>query len=301
MAEAGGTARLIDGKAHAAALRARVKGQVQALKERHGLMPGLAVILVGGNPASQVYVGSKRKMTQEVGMRSLERNLPQATSEAALLEEIRRLNDDPSVNGILVQLPLPPQIREAAVIAALDPRKDVDGFHPENVGRLWSGGEGMVPCTPLGCLLLLDASLPALAGLSAVVVGRSNIVGKPVSALLVRRSCTVTIAHSQTRALPEVCRRADILIAAVGKPELVRGDWIKPGAVVIDVGINRVAGAEAGKTRLVGDVAFGEALERAGAITPVPGGVGPMTIACLLSNTVTAACRQAGIAPPPAA
>jgi methylenetetrahydrofolate dehydrogenase (NADP+)/methenyltetrahydrofolate cyclohydrolase len=298
MAEAGGAARLIDGKVHAAAFRARVAGQVRELKERHGLTPGLAVILVGDNPASQVYVGSKRRMTLEVGMRSLERNLPSSTSETALLDEIRRLNDDASVNGILVQLPLPPQIREAAVIAALDPRKDVDGFHPENVGRLWTGGEGMVPCTPLGCLLLLEANLPSLAGQRAVVVGRSNIVGKPIAALLLSRSCTVTIAHSRTRDLKDECRRADILVAAVGKPELVRGDWVKPGATVIDVGINRVPGMEAGKSRLVGDVAFAEAVKVAGAITPVPGGVGPMTIACLLSNTVTAACRQAGIAPP---
>jgi len=301
MTEAATGARIIDGKAIAAGLRARVKAQVETLKERHGLVPGLAVILVGENPASQVYVGSKRKMTQDVGMRSFERNLPQATSEAALLEEINRLNDDSSVNGILVQLPLPPQIREAAVIAALDPKKDVDGFHPENVGRLWTGAEGMVPCTPLGCILLLEANLPSLAGLSAVVIGRSNIVGKPVAALLVRRSATVTIAHSKTRSLPEECRRADILVAAVGKPELVRGDRIKPGAVVIDVGINRVASSEPGKTRLVGDVAFAEVVKVAGAITPVPGGVGPMTIACLLANTVTAACRQMGIAPPPPA
>ena len=298
MVETATGARIIDGKAFAAGLRARVADQVRQITARHGLVPGLAVILVGDNAASQVYVGSKRKMTVEVGMHSLERNLPRETSEGALLAEIRRLNDDASVHGILVQLPLPPHIREAAVIDALDPRKDVDGFHTENVGRLWTGGEGMVPCTPLGCLLLLEANLPQLAGLRAVVVGRSNIVGKPTAALLVSRSCTVTIAHSRTRDLAAECRRADILVAAVGKPELVRGDWIKPGATVIDVGINRVAAESGGKSRLVGDVAFAEAVKVAGAVTPVPGGVGPMTIACLLRNTVTAACRQAGIALP---
>ncbi|MFI4987870.1 MAG: bifunctional methylenetetrahydrofolate dehydrogenase/methenyltetrahydrofolate cyclohydrolase FolD [Alphaproteobacteria bacterium] len=299
MAEATSAARIIDGKALAAEVRARVAADVRLLKERHGLTPGLAVVLVGDNPASQVYVGSKRKMTLEVGMRSLERNLATETSEADLLAEIRRLNDDATINGILVQLPLPPQIREAAVIEALDPKKDVDGFHTRNVGELWTGSAGMVPCTPLGCLMLLEANLPSLAGLSAVVVGRSNIVGKPVAALLLGRSCTVTIAHSRTRDLPGECRRADILVAAVGKPELVRGDWIKPGATVIDVGINRIAAeGQPGKSRLVGDVAFAEAVKVAGAVTPVPGGVGPMTIACLLRNTVTATCRQAGIAPP---
>ncbi len=299
MAETAAGARIIDGKAFAAGLRARVADEVRALKERHGLTPGLAVILVGDNAASQVYVGSKRKMTLEVGMRSLELNLAKETSEAALLAEIRALNEDVAVNGILVQLPLPPQIREAAVIEALDPAKDVDGFHKRNVGELWTGGQGMVPCTPLGCVMLLEANLPSLAGLRALVLGRSNIVGKPVAGLLVARSCTVTIAHSRTRDLAAECRRADILVAAVGKPEMVRGDWIKPGAVVIDVGINRVPlEGQPGKQHIVGDVAFAEAVKVAGALTPVPGGVGPMTIACLLRNTLSATCRQAGVALP---
>lgn len=253
------------------------------------------MILVGDSPASQVYVGSKRKATAAAGMLSFERNLSAAASEAALLAEIRRLNGDARVHGILVQLPLPTHIRDAAVIEALDPAKDVDGFHTHNVGLLWSGGEGMVPCTPLGCLMLLEATLGELAGLRAIVVGRSNIVGKPAAALLLRKSCTVTLAHSRTRELAEECRRADIIVAAAGKPELVRGGWIKPGATVIDVGINRVPSAVPGRSRLVGDVAFAEAVKVAGAITPVPGGVGPMTIACLLRNTLVAACRQAGI------
>jgi methylenetetrahydrofolate dehydrogenase (NADP+)/methenyltetrahydrofolate cyclohydrolase len=291
----GRAATLIDGKQFAAGLRQRVAADVARLKSQHGLTPGLAVVLVGENPASQVYVGSKRKETVAAGMRSIERNLPATTSEADLLAEIRRLNEDPAVHGILVQLPLPSQIREAAVIEALDPRKDVDGFHTRNVGLLWTGGEAMVPCTPLGCVMLLESVHRDLAGMRAVVVGRSNIVGKPVAGLLIRRSCTVTIAHSKTRDLPGECRRADILVAAVGKAEMIRGEWVKPGATVIDVGINRVAG-EAGKSRLVGDVNFAEASRVAGAITPVPGGVGPMTIACLLRNTVTAACRQKGIA-----
>lgn len=291
-------ARIIDGKAFAADLRARVAADVQRLKARHGLTPGLAVVLVGDNPASQVYVGSKRKQTVEAGIISLERNLPATTSEAELLAEIRRLNDDKNVHGILVQLPLPPQIREAAVIEALDPRKDVDGFHTRNVGLLWTGGEGMVPCTPLGCLMLLKATLGELTGRRAVVVGRSNIVGKPLAALLLRQNCTVTIAHSRTQALADECRRADILVAVVGKPRMVRGDWIKPGAIVIDVGINRMPGSEPGKSRIVGDVAFEEAIKVAGAITPVPGGVGPMTLACLLSNTLAAACCQTGIEAP---
>jgi methylenetetrahydrofolate dehydrogenase (NADP+)/methenyltetrahydrofolate cyclohydrolase len=298
MTDAATTARIIDGKAFAEGLRARVADEVKRLEASHGTTPGLAVILVGDNPASSVYVGNKRKQTGEAGMRSLERNLPRETSEAELLAEIRRLNEDPAVHGILVQLPLPPQIREAAVIEALDPRKDVDGFHTRNVGLLWTGGEAMVPCTPLGCLMLLEATLPKLEGQRAVVIGRSNIVGKPVAALLLSRSATVTIAHSRTRDLAGECRRADILVAAVGKPELVRGDWIKPGATVIDVGINRVPADEPGKSRIIGDVAFAEAAKVAGAVTPVPGGVGPMTIACLLRNTVTAACRQIG-APAP--
>jgi methylenetetrahydrofolate dehydrogenase (NADP+)/methenyltetrahydrofolate cyclohydrolase len=291
-------ARLIDGKAIAAGLRARVGAAVAGLKAKHGLTPGLAVILVGEDAASQVYVGAKRRETAAAGMHSLERNLPPETSEAALLAEIDRLDRDPAVHGILVQLPLPPHIREAAVIEALDPAKDVDGFHTRNVGLLWTGADGLVPCTPLGCLMLLEETLGgALEGRHALVLGRSNIVGKPVAALLLRQNCTVTLAHSKTRELPAECRRADILVAAVGRPEMVRGDWIKPGAAVIDVGINRVP-AEGGKSRLVGDVAFAEARAVAGAITPVPGGVGPMTIACLLRNTLVAACRQNGIAPP---
>ena len=291
-------AKIIDGKAFAEGVRARVAKDVAWLKTEHRPTPGLAVILVGDNPASGAYVRSKKKATIEAGMNSVDRTLPASTGEAALLAEIRRLNDDPAIHGILVQLPLPAQIREAAVIEALDPRKDVDGFHTRNVGLLWTGGKGLIPCTPLGCLMLLKDTLGDLAGARAVVLGRSNIVGKPVASLLVRESCTVTIAHSRTRALAEECRRADILVAAVGKPNMVRGDWIKPGAAVIDVGINRVAAETPGKSRLVGDVAFAEAIKVAGAITPVPGGVGPMTIACLLRNTVTAACRQAGIDAP---
>jgi methylenetetrahydrofolate dehydrogenase (NADP+) / methenyltetrahydrofolate cyclohydrolase len=288
-------ARIIDGKAFAEGLRARVAKDVAALVAAHKLTPGLAVILVGDNPASRAYVASKKKATVEAGMRSIERTLDAATSEAGLLAEIGRLNDDGTVHGILVQLPLPAHIREAAVIDALDPRKDVDGFHTRNVGLLWTGGEGMVPCTPLGCVMLLKETLGDLAGARAVVLGRSNIVGKPVANLLLRENCTVAIAHSRSRELALECRRADILVAAVGRPEMVRGDWIKPGAAVIDVGINRVAAETPGKSRLVGDVAFAEAVDVAGAITPVPGGVGPMTIACLLRNTVSAACRQAGV------
>lgn len=291
-------AKVIDGKAHAARLRARVAEEVARLKAEHGLTPGIAALLIGDHPASKVYVGNKRKETIAAGMHSFEHNLPKDTGESELLAEVRRLNEDRAVHGILVQLPLPPQIREAAVIEALAPEKDVDGFHTRNVGLLWSGGEGMVPCTPLGCLMLLEATLGELAGLRAIVVGRSNIVGKPAAALLLRKSCTVTLAHSWTRELAEECRRADIIIAAAGKPELVRGGWIKPGAVVIDVGINRVPSAAPGRSRLVGDVAFAEAVRVAGAITPVPGGVGPMTIACLLRNTLVAACRQAGIPAP---
>jgi len=291
-------AKVIDGAAHAARLRARVAEEVARLKAEHGLTPGIAAILIGDNPASKVYVGNKRKETIAAGMHSFEHNLPKGTSEAELLAEVRRLNDDRAVHGILVQLPLTPQIREAAVIESLAPAKDVDGFHTRNVGLLWSGGEGLVPCTPLGCLMLLEATVGELAGLSAIVVGRSNIVGKPAAALLLRKSCTVTLAHSRTRDLAEECRRADIIVAAAGRPELVRGGWIKPGAVVIDVGINRVPSAVPGRSRLVGDVAFAEAVKVAGAITPVPGGVGPMTIACLLRNTLVAACRQAGIPDP---
>jgi methylenetetrahydrofolate dehydrogenase (NADP+) / methenyltetrahydrofolate cyclohydrolase len=290
--------QLIDGKAHAAALRARVAAAAQALKARHGVVPGLAAVLVGDDPASQIYVRSKGKAAMESGIASFEHRRPAATSEADLLALLAELNADPAVDGILVQLPLPRQIAAQRVIAAIDPAKDVDGFHAENVGRLWSGGDALVPGTPYGCLMLLRATLGGrLAGADAVVIGRSNIVGKPMAALLLAENCTVTLAHSQSRDLPALARRADILVAAAGRAELVRGSWIKPGATVIDVGTTRLAG-EAGKSRLVGDVAFAEAQGIAGAITPVPGGVGPMTIACLLRNTVIAACRRRGLSAP---
>ncbi len=290
--------KIIDGKAFAEALRDRIAGAVSTLKAEHGVTPGLAVVLVGEDPASQVYVRNKAKQTVACGMESFEHRLPAQTSKADLLSLIAKLNADDAVHGILVQLPLPDQIEEQAVIDAVDPDKDVDGFHVVNTGRLATGAPAMVPCTPLGCLMMLQDRLGDLSGLEAVIVGRSNIVGKPMAALLTGANCTVTIAHSRTRDLAAVCRRADILVAAVGRPEMIRGDWIKPGAVVIDVGINRVPAAEEGKTRLVGDVAFAEAAEVAGAITPVPGGVGPMTIAVLLRNTLVAACRQAGVTEP---
>ena len=286
-------AEIIDGKGFAANLRATITQQVAALKG-HNLIPGLAVVLVGEDPASQVYVRSKAKQTVEAGMRSFEHKLPATTGQAELLALVARLNADPAVNGILVQLPLPKQIDPAAVLDAIDPAKDVDGFHVINAGKLATGGDALVPCTPLGCLMLIKDRVKDLAGKRALVLGRSNIVGKPMAMLLLGESCTVTIAHSRTKDLPAECRRADILVAAVGRPEMVRGDWIQPGAVVIDVGINRVPTPD-GKGRLVGDVAFDEAAKIAGAITPVPGGVGPMTIACLLRNTVVAACRQRGI------
>jgi len=289
------TAAVIDGKAFAAGLRARVAEGVAAFKTKTGRVPGLAVVLVGEDPASQVYVRSKGKMTVETGMLSFEHKLPAETREADLLALVERLNADPAVDGILVQLPLPPQIDEQRVISTIDPDKDVDGFHVINSGRLAVGLEGFVPCTPLGCLMLLKDRLGSLSGLDAVVIGRSNIVGKPMAQLLLKESCTVTIAHSRTKDLAEVVRRADIVVAAVGRAEMVRGDWIKPGATVIDVGINRVPAAEPGKTRLVGDVAYAEAAEIAGAITPVPGGVGPMTIAVLLRNTLVAAHRKDNI------
>ena len=293
------TALLIDGNARSAELRESVAARVAALA-RQGVTPGLAVILVGEDAASRVYVRNKKARTVEVGMRSFDHALPADTPEADLLALVRRLNLDDAVDGILVQLPLPAHIDAAKVLLAIDPQKDVDGFHPANAGRLATGQPGLVPCTPLGCLILAKSVRPDLAGLDAVVVGRSNIVGKPVAQLLLAESCTVTIAHSRTRDLPEVCRRADILVAAVGRPGMIRGEWVKPGATVIDVGINRVADAHsAGKTRLVGDVAFAEAREVAGAITPVPGGVGPMTIACLLRNTLQAACDRRGLAAPP--
>jgi methylenetetrahydrofolate dehydrogenase (NADP+)/methenyltetrahydrofolate cyclohydrolase len=279
--------RLIDGRAFAAKILAEVTSEAAALKAASGLVPGLAVVLVGEDPASQVYVRNKARTTLEVGLHSVEHRLPAETAEADLLALVASLNADPAIHGILVQLPLPKHIDSTRVLDAIDPDKDVDGFHVINAGRLATGLPGLVPCTPLGCLLMLKAELGDLSGLRAVVLGRSNIVGKPMAALLLRESCTVTIAHSRTRDLPAVCRQADILVAAVGQPEMVRGDWIKPGATVMDVGINRVPG-ESGKTRLVGDVAFAEAQGVAGRITPVPGGVGPMTIACLLRNTITA-------------
>ncbi len=294
--------KIIDGKAFAENLRARLARQVAALRAEHGLVPGLAAVLVGNDPASEVYVRSKARAMRAAGMNSFEYRLAARTDEAALLDLVQRLNGDPAVHGILVQLPLPKQIREAAVIDALDPAKDVDGFHVVNAGRLSTGGQGMIPCTPLGCLMLLKDRLGdrdgGLAGMRAIVLGRSNIVGKPMAQLLIRESCTVTVAHSKTRDLAAECRRAEIVVAAVGKPEMVKGDWIGEGAVVIDVGINRIPAPTAenpGRTRLVGDVAFAEALPRASAITPVPGGIGPMTIACLLANTLTAACRQRGV------
>jgi len=286
-------AKIIDGKAFAEGLRGRLATEVAALKAQHGFVPGLAVVLVGEDPASQVYVRNKAKQTSEVGMASFEHKLAKETGQAELLALVERLNADPKVNGILVQLPLPKQIDPQAVLDAIDPAKDVDGFHVVNAGKLATGGKALVPCTPLGCLMLLKDRLGDLSGKRAVVVGRSNIVGKPMAQLLLGESCTVTIAHSRTRDLPGECRRAEILIAAVGKPEMIRGDWVQPGATVIDVGINRIE--REGKTKLVGDVAYDEAVKIAGAITPVPGGVGPMTIAVLLQNTLTAARRQRGL------
>jgi methylenetetrahydrofolate dehydrogenase (NADP+)/methenyltetrahydrofolate cyclohydrolase len=291
------TARLIDGKTISADLRGKVTDAVHRLRRDRGVVPGIVVVLVGDSPASQVYVRNKSKAVAESGMHALDRTLPADTPEAELLALIAELNADEAVNGILVQLPLPKQIDPQKIIAAIDPAKDVDGFHPLNVGRLSIGLPAMVPCTPLGCILLAKTVHASLAGMEAVVVGRSNIVGKPVAQLLLSENATVTICHSKTADLPEVCRRADLLIAAIGNPEFVRGHWLKPGATVIDVGINRVPGA-GGKTRIVGDVAFTEAREVAGAITPVPGGVGPMTIACLLLNTLRAGCLQKGLPVP---
>lgn len=284
----------IDGKQFAETVRERVAKQVEILKTQHDLMPGLAVVLVGEDPASQVYVRNKNKSTLAVGMKSEEVRLDASASQEEVLAVVKRLNADPSIHGILVQLPLPKQVDETAVINAIDPAKDVDGFHVFNTGRQAVGLDAMVPCTPLGCITVLKERLGDLSGLNAVVVGRSNIVGKPMASLLLAESCTVTIAHSKTKDLPSVCRNADILVAAVGRPEMIRGDWIKKGATVIDVGINRIDG-ESGKTHLVGDVCYAEAEQVAGAITPVPGGVGPMTIAFLLVNTVKAACRIAGV------
>ena len=291
------TARPIDGKAAAASLRAQTAEVVAEFTRSTGRKPGLATVLVGEDPASAVYIRSKNKATAEAGMESFHHKLPDTTGEAELLQLVESLNADPNVDGILVQLPLPPQIDAARVIDTIDPDKDVDGFHALNAGRLATGLEALVPCTPLGCLKLLKAELGDLSGLNAVVIGRSNIVGKPMAMLLLGESATVTIAHSRTRDLPDVVRAADIVVAAVGRAHMVKGDWIKPGATVIDVGINRVP-TDDGKGRLVGDVAFDEAAEIAGAITPVPGGVGPMTIACLLRNTVVAAHRREGLADP---
>lgn len=290
-------ARVIDGKATAQNLRELVAAEVERLVAQHNLQPGLAVVLVGEDPASQVYVRNKGRQTLEAGMRSFEHKLPASTSEVEILDLVEQLNSDPLVHGILVQLPLPDHVDEQRVINAIDPAKDVDGFHPMNTGALSNGDpRAMVPCTPLGCLMMLKDQFDGdLSGQHAVVVGRSNIVGKPMAQLLLQNHCTVTIAHSRTRDLPELCRSADILVAAVGRPEMVRGDWVKPGATVIDVGINRVEVARQEKARLLGDVAFAEAAAVAAAITPVPGGVGPMTIACLLRNTVVAACHQHNI------
>jgi len=293
------SAALIDGTAQSEALRGQIAEAVRTLRDR-GVTPGLAVVLVGEDPASRVYVRNKSARTVEAGMRSLDHKLPADASEAEVLALVGQLNADEAVDGILVQLPLPSHIDSAKILLAIDPAKDVDGFHPVNAGRLATGQPALVPCTPLGCVILARSVQRDLSGLEAVVVGRSNIVGKPVAQLLLAESCTVTIAHSRTRDLPGTCRRADLLIASVGRAEMIRGDWIKPGATVIDVGINRVPNPAAGegKTKLVGDVALAEASEVAGAITPVPGGVGPMTIACLLRNTVQAACNRRGLPVP---
>jgi methylenetetrahydrofolate dehydrogenase (NADP+) / methenyltetrahydrofolate cyclohydrolase len=294
------TASIIDGKTFAEGLRGRIAGHVERLKRENGITPGLAVVIVGHDPASQVYVTNKARQTAEVGMASFKYELPEDTSEAELLELVRRLNEDDQVHGILVQMPVPRHIDPIKVIEAIAPAKDVDCFTPANVGKVQIGLPGPVSCTPLGCLMLLREQLGSLAGLNAVIVGRSNLVGKPMMQLLLRENCTVTVAHSKTTDLAEVVRRADIVVAAVGRPEMIRGDWIKPGATVIDVGINRIPAPERGegKTRLVGDVAYAEAAQVAGAITPVPGGVGPMTIACLLANTVTTASLINGLVPP---
>ncbi len=293
------TAEIIDGKAYAATLRTQVAEHVARLKADHGITPGLAVVLVGEDPASEVYVSHKHKATVEVGMTSFEHKLPADTSEDDLFALIDTLNADPNVHGILCQFPVPDHLDERRTVARIDPSKDVDGLSVTNAGRLSTGLASLVSCTPLGCLMLLKNWFGSLSGLSAVVIGRSNLFGKPMAQLLLRENCTVTIAHSRTRDLTEVCRRADILVAAVGRAEMVKGDWVKPGATVIDVGITRVPHPEkSGKTRLLGDVDFASAVEVAGAITPVPGGVGPMTIACLLANTVTA-CRRINGLPDP--
>ena len=292
------TDRIIDGKNLAAKLRAQVALATTHLKEKHQLTPGLAAVLVGEDPASEVYIRNKNKQTVDVGMASLGRTLPTQTDQAELLTLIDQLNEDRAVHGILIQLPLPAAIDPNTVMDAISPEKDVDGFNLLNVGLLSTNRKGLVPCTPLGCLMLLKDRLGNLEGLNAIIVGRSNIVGKPLAQLLLRENCTVTVAHSRTRETQDLCRNADILVAAVGQPEMIRGDWIKPGATVLDVGINRVPGTKPGKTKLIGDVAFNEAIDHVGGITPVPGGVGPMTIACLLRNTVIAACIQNDIQTP---
>lgn len=294
------TAEIIDGKAYAKQLRQRIAAHVEGLKKEHGLTPGLAVVIVGEDPASQVYVNSKSKQTKEVGMNSYKYELPADVSETELLNLIDELNERADVNGILVQLPVPDHIDSDKIIKRISPGKDVDCFTPENVGRLAIGLPGPVSCTPLGSLMLLRDQLGKLEGLNAVIIGRSNLVGKPMSQLLLRDNCTVTVAHSRTKDLPGLCRTADIIVAAVGRPEMIKGDWIKAGATVIDVGINRVDAPEKGegKTKLVGDVEYAKAAEIAGAITPVPGGVGPMTIACLLANTITTTCLANGLTPP---
>ncbi|WP_414464234.1 bifunctional methylenetetrahydrofolate dehydrogenase/methenyltetrahydrofolate cyclohydrolase FolD [Hyphomicrobium sp. DY-1] len=288
------SAQVIDGKEIAAKVRAQVAAEVARLQKEHGLKPGLAVVLVGEDPASKVYVANKAKQTVEVGMNSWEHRLPAETSEADVLSMVEKLNNDPACHGILVQLPLPKHINAEKVLNLINPDKDVDGFHPVNVGRLWVGERALVPCTPTGSVILAKTVHQSLSGMNAVVIGRSNIVGKPVAALLLRENCTVTIAHSRTKDIESVVRGADLVIAAVGIPEMVKGSWIKPGATVIDVGINRVP-SEGGKTKIVGDVAYAECAQVAGAITPVPGGVGPMTIACLLRNAAQAAAMQAGV------
>jgi methylenetetrahydrofolate dehydrogenase (NADP+) / methenyltetrahydrofolate cyclohydrolase len=293
-------ARIIDGKSYAEGLRARIAAHVKRLQTEHGVTPGLAVVIVGHDPGSEIYVSQKAKQTVEVGMHSEKYELPEDTSEAEVLALVQRLNADPAIHGILVQLPLPRQIDPNKVIATISPDKDVDCFTPSSVGKLQIGLPGPVSCTPLGCLMLLRDTLGDLTGLHAVVVGRSNLVGKPMAQLLLRENCTVTVAHSKTRDLPEMVRQADIVVAAVGRPQMIKGDWIKPGATVIDVGINRIPAPERGegKTRLLGDVDYAAAAEVAGAITPVPGGVGPMTIVCLLANTVTTASLINGLTPP---
>ena len=291
------TARIIDGKIIAAELRERVAGEVARVQRDHGLTPGLAVVLVGADPASEVYVRSKHKQTQAAGMASFEHRLPADVKQADLLALVARLNADPTVHGILVQLPLPKGLDTDAVVNAIDPAKDVDGLHPNNAGRLAGGLPALSPCTPLGCIILTKSVHPSLEGMNAIVIGRSNLVGRPLVQLLLNENATVTIAHSRSRDLAKLCAQADLVYAAVGRPEMVRGDWIKPGATVIDVGINRLPGGE-GKTKLVGDVAYAEAQDVAGAITPVPGGVGQMTVACLLVNTLRAACAIHGLAKP---